>query len=109
MVEVIFYRLGKRPPMSGDVEYAAAAEGRVSRGRKWYRLEAAPADAYLFPDGATSESVCEWFDAQAGAHDWCAFALDGEVCSLHNIDGGMVETAIRFHNAGRPGWVVLEK
>lgn len=115
-VEVVFYSLAPKPAASGNKTYAAAAEGKVSRGRKWFRLESRPEDVYQFPDGTDDWAVFDWLDKNhAALRDRVAFILDGvfypvdNSSALNAVPGGpaALDNAISMHGKGREGWVVF--
>lgn len=114
-VEVVFYSLAPKPAASGDKTYAAAASGKVSRGRKWYRLECRAKDVYLFPDGTDYWAVGDWFDRQPAGKTWVAYTIDGVLYNLNNYSaldavpgGGMArDNARSCYEHGRDGWVVF--
>lgn len=120
-VEVVFYSLAPKPAASGDKTYAAAAAGKVARGRKWFRLECRPEDVYQFPDksgswDAGASAVYEWLGNNPDAmRNYVAFQLGGEFYAIDNdaalsaIHGGAAarDNAIALQLKGKPGWVVF--
>lgn len=114
--EVVFYSLAPKPAVRGDKTFAAAAAGKVSKGRKWYRLECRPRDVYQFPDNVQPEYIYDWLDdyQKHKEHAWAAFSFEGDMFSiastdLYSMQGGMasVEHAIDMQAKGREGWVVF--
>lgn len=114
--EIIFYTLAPKPAVSGDKTYAAAAAGKVSKGRKWYRLECRPCDVYQFPDGIDDHYVLEWLDKNPESmRSRVVFAINDEFYPTGNekalsfIPGGdaTVNNSIERHKKGRDGWVVF--
>lgn len=114
-VMVTFYSLAPKPPANGDNTFAGIASGKVSRGRKWFRLEAAPEDVYLFPDEAAPEDVGRWFAETHAGKAWVAYIMDGEARPLNNYaalnatPGGWSarKNAIASYEHGRAGWIVF--
>lgn len=113
-VEVVFYSLAPKPVVSGDKTFAAAAEGKVSRGRKWYRLECRPHDVYQFPDGTTEWEVWNWLDANPDAmQNRVAFTANSRFHPILNEEAlnaggkGSRENAISQYERGNEGWVVF--
>lgn len=115
-VEIVFYSLAPKPAASGGKTYAAAASGKVSRGRKWYRLESRPCDVYQFPDGVTEWEVWDWLDKNPDAvRSRVAFTVNGAFHVMDNdaalsaVPGGRVarENAITLYEKGVDGWVVF--
>lgn len=115
-VEVVFYSLAPKPAASGNKTYAAAAAGKVSRGRKWYRLESRPCDVYQFPDGTGDWDVLDWLDRTPSVlKNRVAFMMQGVFypvgndTALNAVPGGpeALDNAIAMHKKGRDGWVVF--
>lgn len=111
-VEVVFYSLAPKPATNGSKTYAAAAAGKVSRGRKWYRLECRPCDAFVFPDGADESTVLEWLGKYPDTmQDRVAFTVNGKFHYMVNdITSGNLEArdyAVSMYEKGREGWVVF--
>lgn len=114
--EAVFYSLAPKPPAGGDKTYAAAAAGKVARGRKWFRLESRPHGVALFPAGATPDDVYDWlYSAANKLRNTCAaFSFDGEFftvnsAALDSVPNGAAarDNAISLHLKGRDGWVVF--
>lgn len=113
--EVVFYSLAPKPAASGAKTYAAAAAGKVARGRKWLRLESRPDDVYQFPDGTSKWDVWDWLEKNPAAMRWrVAFLLDGRFYKvdsfvLASIPGGYAarDNAISLYEKGKEGWVVF--
>lgn len=115
-VEVVFYSLAPKPAASGDKTYAAAAAGKVARGRKWFRLECRPEDVYQFPDNTSEWEVWDWLGKNPDAvRSRVAFIIDGR---FHHMDNDAAlaampsgefarENAIAMYEKGRDGWVVF--
>lgn len=117
-VEVVFYALAPKPAASGDKTYAAAAAGKVSRGRKWFRLESRPDDVYQFPDNTEPEDVYDWLDCSPAAkmvrENRAAFLIGGEFFTINSIALDSVpngasarDNAIALYEKGKAGWVVF--
>lgn len=115
-VEVVFYSLAPKPVAVGRKAWEDVAEGKASRGRRWFRLESGPEDVFQFPDGADDCAVRDWVEKNRSlVPSSVAFMLDGE---LHSIDNGPALSAVSGggearNNAmsmqakGRAGWVVF--
>lgn len=115
-VEVVFYSLAPKPAASGGRTYAATAAGKVSRGRKWFRLECRPRDVYQFPDGIDELTVWDWLDKNPDAvRDRVAFTINGSFHTMDNdraltaVPGGAAarDHAMSLYGKGRDGWVVF--
>lgn len=115
-VEVTFYVLAPKPAARGVKAFEAAAAGKVSKGRKWYRLESRPKDAYIFPEGTDEIAVLDWLAGNREAEvDSVAFMIDGVFYAVDNdaaldaVPGGTVarDHAIAMYEKHRDGWVVF--
>lgn len=110
-VDVIFYSLALKPAAGGSKTYAAAAAGKVSRGRKWYRLECRPGDVFVFPDSTDEFAVLEWLENHADmARSKAAFTINGVFHYVNDTAHDSTqasEHAVAMHEKGRPGWVAF--
>lgn len=123
-VEVVFYSLAPKPAARGVKEFEAAASGKVSKGRKWYRLESRPGDVYQFPDNDpcfVADDVYDWTYAHPEfVRDRVAFTVNTpkgpafltieNPAALDAVQGGRaaVENAIALYEKGKgDGWVVF--
>lgn len=115
--EVVFYSLAPKPAARGVKAFEAAAEGRVARGRKWFRLECSPGDVYQFPNGTDEIAVLDWLAGNREAEvDSVAFMIDGVFYAVDNdaaldaVPGGAAarDHAVSLYNRGKgDGWVVF--
>lgn len=120
-MEIIFYALAPKPAASGGQTYTAAAAGKVSRGRKWFRLECHEEDIYYFPPHSQPEEVYEWLTHDTGwdmlkFRGWVAFAIEGgglfpidNAAALDSVPNGAAarDHALEMQKKGREGWVVF--
>lgn len=103
--EIVFYSLAPKPPSGGRAVYAAAVSGKVSRGRKWFRLEASPASTVLLSDLDQLDHVIQRLRPAP-----CCYLLDGEFYRLDNgLEHGAAarDYAIDQFYRHNPGWVVF--